>query len=45
VHAVLHPYRVNDCREFFTLRYPELKAIIEAEIARTNKPGIRQPLS
>lgn len=36
VHAMLDPYRLNAGREFFKLKYPDLKAIIEAEIRRTN---------
>ena len=35
VHAMLSPYRLNESREFFKLKYPELKAIIEAEVARS----------
>jgi hypothetical protein len=35
VHAMLSPYRLNEGREFFRLIYPDLKAIIEAEIARS----------
>ncbi|MDE8347369.1 MAG: GIY-YIG nuclease family protein [Acidocella sp.] len=35
VHAMLDPYRLNEGREFFKLTYPELKAIIETEIARS----------
>ncbi|WP_428987954.1 GIY-YIG nuclease family protein [Methylocapsa aurea] len=36
VHAMLSPYRLNESREFFKLNYPALKAIIEAEITRSN---------
>jgi hypothetical protein len=37
VHAMLDPYRLNERREFFKLKYPALKAIIEAEIARSDR--------
>jgi hypothetical protein len=37
VHALLSPYRLNDAREFFSIGYPDLKAIIETEIARTQR--------
>ena len=37
VHAALNPYRLNEGREFFRLKYPELKAIVEAEIARSER--------
>jgi hypothetical protein len=37
VHAMLGPYRLNASREFFKLKYPELKAIIEAEIRRSQR--------
>jgi hypothetical protein len=35
IHAMLSPYRLNESREFFKLEYLELKAIVEAEIARS----------
>jgi hypothetical protein len=35
VHAMLGPYRLNANREFFKLKYPELKAIVESEILRS----------
>lgn len=37
VHAMLSPYRLNEGREFFSLEYPEIKAIIESEIARSRR--------
>ncbi|SFI77513.1 T5orf172 domain-containing protein [Bosea sp. OK403] len=37
VHALLTPYRLNDSREFFSLKYPQLKGIIETEIKRTER--------
>lgn len=35
VHALLAPYRLTEGREFFRLRYSELKGIIEGEVARS----------
>ena len=35
VHAMLSPYRLNEGREFFNLKYHELKAIIEREVVRS----------
>lgn len=35
VHAMLSSYRLNEGREFFKLRYADLKVIVEAEIARS----------
>ena len=37
VHAMLSPYRLNEGREFFRLKYTELKAIIETEIIRSER--------
>jgi hypothetical protein len=37
VHAMLGPYRLNNSREFFKLSYPDLKAIIETEINRSQR--------
>jgi hypothetical protein len=39
VHALLDPYRIKGNREFFKVGYPELKALIEQEIARTKAVG------
>lgn len=35
VHAILTPYRIAENREFFKLKYPDLKNIIETEIERS----------
>lgn len=35
VHAMLDPYRLNEGREFFKVKYDEIRNIIEAEISRT----------
>jgi hypothetical protein len=37
IHAMLNPYRLNEGREFFKLRYNDLKAIIEGEIERSSR--------
>jgi hypothetical protein len=37
IHAMLSPYRLNESREFFKLRYKDLKAIIEREIDRSSR--------
>jgi hypothetical protein len=37
VHAMLAPYRINDSREFFQIKYETIKRVITSEISRASK--------
>jgi len=37
VHAMLSPYRLNEGRKFFRLKYSDLEATIEMEFARSER--------